>query len=55
VKGLSAIEIKSIFEQRLSNPKEQEFEEACGQVEKIARLRIDDIFSNMEAKATNQR
>ena len=55
VKGLSAIEIKSIFEQRLSNPKEQEFEEACGQVEKIARLRIEDIFSNMEAKATNQR
>jgi len=39
----------------LSNPKEQEFEEACGQVEKIARLRIEDIFSNMEAKATNQR
>jgi OHCU decarboxylase len=55
VKGLSATEIKSIFEQRLSNPKEQEFEEACGQVEKIARLRIEDIFSNMEATATNQR
>lgn len=55
VKGLSATEIKSIFEQRLSNTKEQEFEEACGQVEKIARLRIEDIFSNMEATATNQR
>jgi len=55
VKGLSATEIKSIFEQRLSNPKEQEFEEACGQVEKIARLRIEDIFSSVEAKATNQR
>ena len=51
VKGLSASEIKSIFEQRLSNTKEQEFAEACQQVEKIARLRVDDLFAQMSAQS----
>ena len=45
VKGLSAPEIESIFEQRLGNTKEQEFAEACQQVEKIARLRLIDLFA----------
>ena len=44
VKGLAAPEIKEIFEQRLNNSQEQEFAEACQQVEKIARLRIDGLF-----------
>ena len=51
VKGLSASKIKSIFEQRLSNTKEQEFAEACQQVEKIARLRVDDLFAQMLAQS----
>ena len=46
VKGLSAAEIKQIFERRLKNSPEQEFAEACQQVEKIARLRVDDIFNS---------
>ena len=44
VKGLAAPEIKQIFEQRLNNSQEQEFAEACQQVEKIAELRINDLF-----------
>jgi urate oxidase len=44
VKGLSAHEIKQIFERRLNNSQNQEFAEACQQVEKIARLRLDDLF-----------
>ena len=46
VKGLSASEIKHIFERRLTNSPDQEFAEACQQVEKIARLRVDDVFDN---------
>jgi OHCU decarboxylase len=46
VKGLSASEIESIFEQRLGNTKEEEFAEACQQVEKIARLRLIDLFAH---------
>ena len=45
VKGLSASEIESIFEQRLGNTKEQEFAEAGQQDEKIARLRLLDLFA----------
>ena len=45
VKGLQANEILKIFEQRLLYTKEQEFAEACQQVEKIARLRLDEIFA----------
>ncbi|EHI48538.1 OHCU decarboxylase/putative urate catabolism protein [SAR116 cluster alpha proteobacterium HIMB100] len=45
VKGRSASEIKYIFETRLLNTQEQEFTEACQQVEKIARLRVDDVFA----------
>ena len=44
VKGLSAPEIKQIFERRLNNTPQEEFTEACQQVEKIARLRVDDLF-----------
>ena len=46
VKGLSASEIESIFEQRLGNTKEEEFVEACQQVEKIARLRLINLFAH---------
>ena len=45
VKGLSADEIENIFEQRLNNTEEQEFAEACQQVEKIARLRLIDLLA----------
>ena len=45
IKGLSKIEIQNCFETRLSNDSESEFNEACKQVEKIALLRIIDIFS----------
>lgn len=45
VKGLSAPQIKQIFERRLENSLEDEFTEACQQVEKIARLRVDDLFT----------
>ena len=44
VKGLSAHEIKQIFERRLNNSQNQEFAEACQQVEKIARLRVNALF-----------
>ncbi|MGB1469598.1 MAG: 2-oxo-4-hydroxy-4-carboxy-5-ureidoimidazoline decarboxylase, partial [Candidatus Puniceispirillaceae bacterium] len=50
VRGLSAPEIQTIFEQRLNNTQEEEFAEACQQVEKIARLRVDDFFAQMSAQ-----
>ena len=49
VKGLSAPDIQIIFERRLNNTQEEEFVEACQQVEKIARLRVDDLFAQMSA------
>ena len=53
VRGLSAPEIKQIFERRLNNTPEDEFTEACQQVEKIARLRVDDMFDE-NTKATGR-
>ncbi|MEM1289459.1 MAG: allantoinase PuuE [Pseudomonadota bacterium] len=36
--------ILEAFHRRLNNSREQEFEEACGQVERIARIRINSIL-----------
>ncbi len=36
--------ILAAFERRLSNPTEAEFDEACRQVERIARLRLEDML-----------
>lgn len=44
VKGLGKDEILQAFRSRIANSVEQEFETACGQVEKIARLRLESIL-----------
>ncbi|RYC11800.1 2-oxo-4-hydroxy-4-carboxy-5-ureidoimidazoline decarboxylase [Ciceribacter ferrooxidans] len=44
VKGLSRDDILSAFETRIANSREQEFETACAQVEKIARLRLESLI-----------
>ena len=36
--------ILSSFEKRLENSTEEEFEEACIQIERIAELRLKDLF-----------
>ncbi|WP_137701160.1 allantoinase PuuE [Marimonas lutisalis] len=36
--------IMAAFERRISNPTEVEFDEACKQVERIARLRLEDML-----------
>ncbi len=43
-KGLTSKLILEIFKKRVTNPSEIEFEEACLQVNKIAYLRLIDIF-----------
>jgi len=43
VKGLSKADILAAFERRLGYDKDTEFDEACRQVEKIARLRLRDM------------
>ena len=43
-KGLTSKSILEIFKKRVTNPLEIEFEEACLQVNKIAYLRLIDIF-----------
>ena len=45
VKGLTKADILSAFHQRLDLSPESEFQEACRQVEKIAQLRLVDIFA----------
>jgi OHCU decarboxylase len=40
VKGLTKDDILAAFEKRVNNSKEQEFETACAQVERIALLRL---------------
>lgn len=45
VKGLTKADILSAFHHRLDLSPESEFEEACHQVEKIAQLRLVDIFA----------
>ena len=44
VKGLTKSEILVQFKKRLNNSNDTEFDEACIQVEKIAKLRIQEIF-----------
>ncbi len=44
VKGLDKARILAAFEQRISNEKDIEFTEACKQVERIARLRLEDML-----------
>ncbi|ASY69904.1 2-oxo-4-hydroxy-4-carboxy-5-ureidoimidazoline decarboxylase [Sinorhizobium fredii] len=44
VKGLSKEEILAAFEQRIDNSAEEEFEAACAQVERIARLRLSSML-----------
>ncbi len=45
VKGLNKKHILEAFETRITNTQEQEFKAACGQVERIARLRLNDLLS----------
>lgn len=44
VKGLDKAQILDAFETRITNAREQEFQTACSQVERIARLRLNDIL-----------
>ena len=44
VKGLSKDDILSAFHTRIENPRDTEFETACQQVERIARLRLQDML-----------
>ena len=43
VKGRSKDEILAAFETRIENDPETEFDTACGQVERIALLRLEDL------------
>ncbi len=44
VKGLNKEQILEAFETRIANQKEEEFSTACKQVERIARLRLNDVL-----------
>ena len=44
VKGLDKDDILAAFRERISNSEEEEFQTACAQVEKIARLRLESIL-----------
>lgn len=44
VKGLTKDDIMCAFEVRIDNGREQEFDTACQQVEKIARLRLESLL-----------
>ncbi|MEX3007372.1 2-oxo-4-hydroxy-4-carboxy-5-ureidoimidazoline decarboxylase [Hoeflea sp. TYP-13] len=44
VKGLDKDDILSAFRTRISNSEDEEFDTACKQVEKIARLRLEAIL-----------
>ena len=44
VKGLNKDDILAAFRERISNSEDEEFQTACAQVEKIARLRLDAIL-----------
>ncbi|MEM7461906.1 MAG: allantoinase PuuE [Pseudomonadota bacterium] len=48
VKGLNKPQILEAFRKRIGNDAEMEFETACQQVERIARLRLDAIFDGAE-------
>ena len=44
VKGLTKDQILEAFQQRINNDRRREFETACKQVERIARLRLNDLL-----------
>ena len=44
VKGLTKDDILAAFETRIANARDQEFDTACQQVEKIARLRLEALL-----------
>lgn len=44
VKGLTKDDILAAFEARIDNSREAEFDTACAQVEKIARLRLESLI-----------
>lgn len=44
VKGLTKDDILAAFEMRIANSRDQEFDTACQQVEKIARLRLESLL-----------
>ncbi|MBA3039097.1 MAG: 2-oxo-4-hydroxy-4-carboxy-5-ureidoimidazoline decarboxylase [Alphaproteobacteria bacterium] len=44
VKGLTKDDILAAFETRIDNGRETEFDTACAQVEKIARLRLESLI-----------
>jgi OHCU decarboxylase len=44
VKGLTKDDILAAFETRIANNRDQEFDTACQQVEKIARLRLESLL-----------
>lgn len=44
VKGLTKDDILAAFEARIDNGRETEFDTACAQVEKIARLRLESLI-----------
>ncbi|MBM08532.1 MAG: polysaccharide deacetylase [Magnetovibrio sp.] len=46
VKGLDKNKILKLLQERVNNKYEIEFEIACRQVERIARLRLDDIYNS---------
>ena len=48
VKGLTKAQILASFESRIDNSPEEEFETACAQVEKIARLRLQSMLPGDE-------
>lgn len=48
VKGMDKASILAEFETRMTNDRRSEFETACGQVEKIALLRLREMFAEGE-------
>lgn len=44
VKGLTKDDILAAFERRIDNDRQVEFETAAAQVERIAQLRLDELF-----------
>lgn len=44
VKGLTKDDILAAFEVRINNSRDQEFDAACQQVEKIAKLRLESLL-----------
>ena len=52
VKGRTKGEILSAFQTRVKNDAETEFEAACGEVERIALLRLEDLLPQQASEST---